>query len=170
VRGLTAFAKVYLGWAYSQRFFRDGLYKHLGFPSIDALVDYWIEDHLQQDANDLLAQLRTWQDVDVPGFLQEAAATERAMQGITGGSTAKAVTGTTRGAEATTFACPVIMMPSSTDLYFTAADAARDAQQLGAQLIVLDSDYGHVAGGPGRLSNETSAIFTAVASLLRQST
>jgi hypothetical protein len=40
---------------------------------------------------------------------------------------------------------------------------------LGAQLTVLHSDYGHIAGGPGRLPVETHAIFNAVEALLLQS-
>ncbi len=147
-RGLAAFARAYVSWAYSQVFFRDGLYENLGFESIDALVDYWIADHLQQDANDLLAQLQTWQDADVLPYLQDAAATST---------------------ESVVLSCPAILMPGKTDLYFTAADAALDAERLGAQLILLNSDYGHVAGGPGRLSEETKAIFKAVESLLLRS-
>jgi len=148
VSGLEAFARVCASWAYSQAFFRDGLYEQLGFASIDALVEYWIDDHLNQDANDLLTQLHTWQHADVLRYREEQAATD---------------TGSV------TLSCPGILMPSSTDLYFTEADARIDAEILGAQLIVLNSDYGHIAGGPGRLPNETNAIFAAVESLLLQS-
>ena len=147
LRGLEAFARVYASWAYSQAFFRDGLFRHLGFASIDALVDYWIADHLNQDANDLLAQLQTWQQADVL----------RCMEG-----------GTATGTELSMLCCPCILMPSKTDLYFTESDVRIDAELLGAQFILLDSDYGHIAGGPGRLPDETKMIFSAVESLLRQ--
>jgi len=137
VQGLTAFATVYAGWAYSQVFYRDGRYRDLGFASVEALLAFWVQDHLQQDANDLLLQLRTWQHGDAIG------------DGV-----------------CEPMACPAILMPSSTDLYFTADDAARDARALGADCRILQSDFGHVAGGPGRLPAETRAIFSAVESLL----
>ena len=141
-RGLTAFAKVYAGWAYSQAFYRDGLYRQLGFNSIDQLLDYWVTDHLQQDANDLLLQLRTWQDC---GRISCAADTD---------------VGAKRAS------CPGILMPSSSDLYFTASDAIQDAANIGVTCQILNSDFGHVAGGPGRLPRETRTIFKAVETLL----
>ncbi len=147
-RGLEAFARVYASWAYSQAFFRDGLYEQLGFASIDALVEYWIDDHLNQDANDLLTQLHTWQHADVLRYMEEHA---------------------TPASDSVALSCPGILMPSDTDLYFTEADARIDAKRLGAHLKVLRSDYGHIAGGPGRLPVETHAIFNAVESLLLQS-
>ncbi len=64
LRGLKAFARVYAGWAYSQAFFRDELYKKTGLDSIGELFSYWEKDHLLWDANDLLAMLETWQHGD----------------------------------------------------------------------------------------------------------
>lgn len=139
-RGLAAFATVYAGWAYSQAFYRDGLFRALGFDSIDELLAFWVEDHLQQDANNLLAQLRTWQDGDTTGGEDPA----------------------------TPLSCPAILMPSSTDLYFTAQDAAHDARALGADCQVLQSDFGHIAGGPGRLPAETATILAAARDLLQK--
>jgi hypothetical protein len=59
-------------------------------------------------------------------------------------------------------------MPSSSDLYFTETDARIDAQRLGADCIPLQSDVGHVAGGPCRLPNETQAIYKAIGLLLEK--
>jgi homoserine O-acetyltransferase/O-succinyltransferase len=144
-RGLTAFATVYAGWAYSQAFYRDARYRELGFDSVEQLLEFWVEDHLGQDANDLLTQLRTWQGGDILGA-------DRA-----------------KGEPAPRLQCPGIMMPSSTDLYFTAEDAARDAATLGLECRPLVSDFGHVAGGPGRLEQETRQIFNAISQLLAAS-
>ena len=141
-RGLGAFATVYAGWAYSQAFFRDGLYRELGFASVEALLAFWIRDHLEQDANDLLAQLRTWQNADAT------------------------VADSPDGRISGTLRCPGLLMPCSSDLYFTSADAARDAALLGAGLELLQSDFGHIAGGPGRLPAATQQIFTAMRRLL----
>lgn len=141
-RGLTAFATVYAGWAYSQTFFRDALYRALGFDSIEQLLDFWVQDHLQQDANNLLVQLRTWQNGDTTG------------------------TGTDTGAAVRPLSCPAILMPCSSDLYFTATDAYRDASDLGIDYQILESDFGHVAGGPGRLPAESQTIYRAAQDLL----
>lgn len=142
-RGLTAFAKVYAGWAYSQAFYRDGRYRELGFDSIEQLLAFWVDDHLQQDANNLLVQLRTWQSGDITA--SGAGATVRPLN------------------------CPGIFMPSSSDLYFMAEDARRDAEALGIDCQILESDFGHIAGGPGRLPAETRVIYRAVESLLAKS-
>lgn len=141
-RGLTAFATVYAGWAYSQAFFRDGLYRSLGFDSVEQLLAFWVQDHLQQDANNLLLQLRTWQNGDVASAAG--------------------------GAAVRPLSCPAILMPCSSDLYFTATDACRDATDLGIDCQVLESDFGHIAGGPGRLPVETRTIYRAAQSLLSQ--
>ncbi|MCX2980798.1 alpha/beta fold hydrolase [Halieaceae bacterium IMCC14734] len=142
-RGLTAFAKVYAGWAYSQAFFRDALYRELGFESIDELLSFWVEDHLNQDANNLLVQLNTWRNTDSTSIGHAGEVTLQKLR------------------------CPGVLMPSSSDLYFTAADAARDAAKLGAQLKILESDFGHIAGGPGRLADETQEIFKTMEVLLQ---
>lgn len=132
--GLVAFARIYLTWAYSQAFFRDSLYHALGFDSIQDLQSFWEQDHLQQDANDLVAVAKTWRSANVYRYLGD----EPALK------------------------VPTIMLPSRTDLYFTEADARSDAQSLGAEFQVIDSDFGHIAGGPGRLKSETQQIFRAV--------
>lgn len=144
INGLTAFAKVYASWAYSQAFYRNGLYKQLGFESVDDVINYWIDDHLNQDANNLLTQLRTWQTGDVYKYKHDINSNENVEK----------------------LHCPTILMPSSSDLYFTETDARADAEQLGADCIPLQSDFGHVAGGPGRLPDETQAIYQAIATLL----
>ena len=97
-----------------------------------------VYDHLSQDANDLLLQLRTWQSAN----LLPAAGEKARSHG------------------------PGILMPSSTDLYFTAEDATRDAASLGMECRVIESRFGHVAGGPGRLPEETRCIFAAASELL----
>jgi hypothetical protein len=40
-------------------------YKEIGFPDLDKLFQWWEEDHLAWDANDLLAMLWTWQHADI---------------------------------------------------------------------------------------------------------
>ena len=62
VAGLRAFGRVYAGWAFSQDFYRNKLYKKLGFNSAEDLLDNWAKDHEKNwDANNLLSKLKTWQ-------------------------------------------------------------------------------------------------------------
>ena len=63
--GLKAFARVYAGWAFSQSFYREGLFRNLGFETVEDLLQDWEADHLNWDANNLLAKLRTWQTADI---------------------------------------------------------------------------------------------------------
>jgi len=144
-RGLRAFGRAYAGWAYSQAFYRHELWRELGFESLEALLDYWEQDHLEQDANDLLCVLNTWQSADP-------------ARSFGGGSLAGAL-GRIRARS--------ILMPGSTDLYFTVEDARHEAALIpGAELRVLESDWGHCAGGPGRSAPAMQQVFAAMAELL----
>ncbi|GAA5629053.1 MULTISPECIES: hypothetical protein [Brucella] len=61
-----------------------------------------------------------------------------------------------------------IIMPSSSDLYFPVEDAAREASQIPkAELRVLESVWGHVAG-EGMNDADTSIIEHAIAELLNR--
>jgi homoserine O-acetyltransferase len=146
LRGLGAFGRVYAGWAYSQTFFRQGLYRALGFASPRALLDAWEVEHQGWDANDLLAMLSTWQAADVSDNDTYARDFDRALGAIR---------------------ARTIVMPCRTDLYFPPEDSALEASRIpGAELRVLDSDWGHVAGGPGRNPRDTAVIEQAMVDLL----
>ncbi|WP_347058980.1 alpha/beta fold hydrolase [Blastococcus sp. HT6-30] len=144
VAGLAAFGRVYAGWAYSRDFFHHGTYRELGYASVQALLDGWAADHAAMDANDLLAMIDTWQSGDVgrgrPG----------GYEGALGGVRAR-----------------TIVMPSTTDAYFTAADSEIEAALVpGAELRPLRSELGHIAGRPGIRAAETAVIAGAVRDLL----
>ncbi len=146
-RGLRAFGRAYASWAYSQAFFRRELWRDLGFESLEALLDYWVRDHLEQDANDLLCVLYSWQSAD-PARSFAVASLAEALGRI----------------QART-----ILMPSSSDLYFTVEDARHEASLIpGAELRVLESDWGHCAGGPGREPQAMAQHFAAMRELLGQ--
>lgn len=147
--GLKAFARVYAGWAYSQTFYREALYHQLGHDSIDALLAYWEADHLNQDANNLLAVLDSWQNADISANSQYDGDLSAALRAI------KART---------------LIMPCSTDLYFTQYDAAWEADQIPhAECCPLISDWGHCAGAPGRNPLDTERMLDACAQLLEES-
>jgi len=149
VAGLKAFARVYAGWAYSQTFYREGLYRELGFDTIEELLRDWETDHVDNwDANDLLAKLATWQAGDV------------SASPLYGGDLAKAL-GAIRARS--------ILMPCTQDLYFPPADNTREAGLIpGARFQPYDSPWGHCAASPGNDAGFTSALEAAMAELLQK--
>ncbi len=147
VTGLKAFARVYAGWAYSQSFFRDALYKRIGFSSIQALFSFWENDHLKWDANDLLAMLRTWQHGDISSNHLYEGNFVHALNSI---------------------CARAIVAPCSTDLYFPRHDNAFEVSHMpNAELRVIESEFGHCAANPGLLPEVNQFLRTAVDDLLQ---
>jgi len=148
VRGLSAFGRVYAGWAYSQAFFRNHEYRALGHASPRALLDAWALEHRNYDANDLLCVLNSWQTADIsanPRFNGDFAA-------ALGAISARA-----------------IIMPANEDLYFHPDDSRLEVAQLpNAELRVIESTWGHIAGGPDRNSQASALIDAAIRDLLAQ--
>ncbi len=135
--GLRAFGRAYAGWAYSAAFYRDALYRSLGYATQDAFLTSWEGDPSIITQDDLLAMLHTWQTADL-NLASLARITAR-----------------------------TIVMPCDTDMYFTAAEAALEAAAIpGAELRILHSPYGHCAGAPDRFPAETTIIEQAITELL----
>ncbi|MEL7543995.1 MAG: alpha/beta fold hydrolase [Pseudomonadota bacterium] len=130
VRGLRAFGRVYAGWAFSQTFYREGLYCQLGFDTYEALLDDWAEDHAANwDANNLLAKLKTWQLGDISD------------NPLYGGDFAKALNAIRARA---------ILIPCTDDLYFPPEDNAIEVQHMpNASLRPYASPFGHCVASPG---------------------
>ena len=130
--GLRAFSTVYAGWAASQTFYRQGLHLDLlgmQMKSMDEYLDFMTGFFSQVDANDLLGMVATWQAADVSRrdpFNGDLSAALGAIQ------------------------CPAMVMPSRTDLYFPPEDNEIEvAMMADAELRVIPSIYGHIAGFPG---------------------
>jgi homoserine O-acetyltransferase len=144
--GIRAFARVYAGWAYSQDFFRDELYKKLGYASIEALLRGWEEDHLKFDAADLLAMVDTWQHADVSAnqrFLGNLPDALRCIRADT------------------------ILLPCSTDRYFPEQDNKFEAELIPhCEVRTLNSAFGHCALSPGRVGSATAFLEACLAALL----
>ena len=145
--GLRAFGRVYAGWAYSQTFYRDRLHRELGFETWEELLLDSERDHLDWDANDLLAKLRTWQ-------LGDISANERYRRDF------ESALGAIRAT--------AILVPCTTDLYFQPEDNAVEAAHMpNADLRVYDSDWGHCVASPNREDNAfMDFLSTCVAELL----
>ncbi|MGI9293382.1 MAG: alpha/beta fold hydrolase [Pseudomonadales bacterium] len=128
-RGLRAFGRVYAGWAFSQTFYREELYRNLGFETVEDLLMDWEEDHLNWDANDLLTKLWTWQNADISANILYGGNFEAALGAIK----AKA-----------------ILIPCTSDLYFPPEDNAIEVRHMpNAELRPYDSPWGHCVANPG---------------------
>jgi homoserine O-acetyltransferase len=118
----------------------------LGFDSVEALLQDWEQDHLNWDANDLLAKLRTWQTADISANPAYGGDFERALGSIT---------------------ARAILIPCSTDLYFPPEDNAIEARHLpNAELRTYDSPWGHCVASPGNDLEFTRFLDKALSELL----
>jgi len=130
IKGLKAFARVYAGWAFSQTFYREELYKKLGFQTVEELFVDWENDHVENwDANNLLAKLATWQAHDIsvgPHYNNDV---KKALKSIR---------------------ARTIIMSCTEDLYFRHEDNAFEAQFIpNAKIIPYSSPLGHCVANPG---------------------
>ena len=125
-RGLRAMARVYAGWGPSQAFYREEVYRQMGYSSIeDYLINGWEGRFLEQDANDLLAMIGTWQSGDISDNVRYNCDFEGALGAIS----AKA-----------------LVMPSRTDQYFPPEDNEVEVGLMpDAELRVIPSIWGHLA-------------------------
>lgn len=148
VEGLKAFGRVYAGWAFSQPFYRDGLYKQLGYDSPMALMDDWAIDHAENwDANNLLCKLATWQAGDVSAGPRFNGNFKAALRSIRARS---------------------ILMPCTRDLYFPPEDNEIEATLIpGAIFRPYASDFGHCAANPGNDAGFTAQLDASIAELLQ---
>jgi homoserine O-acetyltransferase/O-succinyltransferase len=139
VRGLKAFARVAAGWVFSPAFYRDELYRTLGFPTLEEFLVGVPESYiLTRDANNLLAQLWTWQKADISD------------NEIYRGNLATAL-----GA----IKAKALIMPSATDRYFMVEDNALEIPHLPhAELRPIPSIMGHMAGGSFSASPQDAAF------------
>ena len=148
--GLKAFARVYAGASFSPPFFRDGLFRAMGFDSIEALLRAWEDDYLRWDANDLLAMMHAWQHADI----------SRARHGDCDSGYNGDYSAALGAIKAKT-----IVIACTTDRYFL--DAQADAKCLSnGELRVYDSPLGHCVTTPGYDENFAAFFDCAVADLL----
>jgi homoserine O-acetyltransferase len=130
-KGVEAFGMVWLGWLYSQEWWRREMWK-------TAAPDRTLEQEIDarrrtffanNDANDLILQARTWQKHDVGATRGFDGDVQKALGSIT---------------------APLLYMPSETDLYFPVGDAKYEAQFIPhVTLTPIPSLWGHPAGAGG---------------------
>ena len=149
VNGLKAFARIYAGWAFSQTFYREKLYKKLGFNTIEDLLVNWENDHIENwDANNLLAKLATWQVNDIsvgPHYKNDI---KKALQSIR---------------------AQTILMPCTQDLYFRPEDNDFETKYIpNVEIRPYDSPWGHCVANPGNDKSFEVALDKAVNDLLNR--
>ena len=146
-KGLDTFGVMWLGWLYSQEWWRRELWRPTVAPG--TTFEQYFESRRKSfqanaDANDLILQMRTWQRHDIgttPGFNGDV---ERALRSIK---------------------IPVLYMPSESDMYFPITDARYEAQFIpGVFLVPIPSLWGHTAGAAsnpadGKFLNEKIGAF-----------
>ena len=147
VRGFRAMGRVYAGWALSQTFYRDELWRTLGASSLeDYLITNWETNFARRDPSDLLAQLWTWQQGDI------------SANALYGGDLPKALA---------SIRARTLLMPGDQDLYFQVEDNRLEMQYLeDAELHPIPSAWGHRAGSPLNQPQDRAFIETRVTSLL----
>lgn len=148
--GLRAMGRVYAGWAMSHGFYRDELWRASGFTSLeDYLARSWDVAFAHRDANNLLAQLWTWQNGDI------------SRCDAFGGDFAKAMAAIT---------ARMLLMPGATDNYFQAGDNEAELPLLTSARSVafspIPSLYGHRAGNPMQIPADKAFINAQVEALL----
>jgi homoserine O-acetyltransferase len=126
--GQRAVGRVWAAWGLSQTFYRKELWRTLGYESRETFVQAaYVDSFASSDANDLLAMLHTWYAADIGACERYGGDTRAALAAIR---------------------ARAIVMPSRTDLYFPPDDSEREvAAMRDAELAVIESDYGHAAGG-----------------------
>jgi homoserine O-acetyltransferase len=137
--GLDAFGMVWAGWLFSQEWWRRELWRSNAPSDItfEKAIGRFRHDFIPgADANNLILQMRAWEQHDVgttPGFDGDV---ERALKSIT---------------------APLLYLPSATDLYFPVGDARYEAAFIPhVQLRPIPSLWGHTAGAA---SNPADAKF-----------
>jgi homoserine O-acetyltransferase len=128
-KGIEAFSAVWTAWLYGQEWWRKELWKTDSPPGttlMQVLDNYRTHFIPNADANNLILQLRTWEQHDVgttPGFHGDE---QKALASIQ---------------------AQVLYMPSATDLYFPVGDAKYEAQFIPhCTLLPIPSLWGHPAG------------------------
>jgi homoserine O-acetyltransferase len=128
-RGIEAFSMVWAAWLFSQEWWRQELWRtntRFG-ASYDEVVDHFRHHFIPgADANNLILQMRSWEQHDV--------GTTPPFNGDIGGALKS-------------IKVPVLYMPSLTDMYFPIADARYEAQFIRhCTLAPIPSLWGHPAG------------------------
>ncbi|MBE9226332.1 alpha/beta fold hydrolase [Phormidium sp. LEGE 05292] len=146
-RGFRTFARIYASWAASQAFYREKIYYQHGYKSLeDYLLRFWEANYRKRDPHNLLAMIDTWLCCDISNNPTYQGDYQRALAAIQ---------------------AKTLVMPATTDLYFTPEDCAAEAALIPhAQYRAIPSIWGHRAGNPYQNPDDAAFIRKAVWELL----
>ncbi|WP_404456688.1 alpha/beta fold hydrolase [Oceanobacillus kapialis] len=124
---MRAVGRVYAGWGLSQTFYKEELYREMGYDSLENFVaGVWEDSFMRMDPHNVLAMLWTGQNGDISanpvynGDFDEALKSIKALSSV---------------------------MPGNTDLFCTADDNKYEAKHIpNAVFNPIDSIWGHFAG------------------------
>lgn len=124
---MRAVGRVYAGWGVSQAFYREGLYREMGFESlVDFMTGVWEDSFMKMDPHNVLAMLWTGQHADISANPSYNGDFDKALRSIQA------------------LAC---IMPGSTDLFCSADDNEYEAKLMpNAAFHPIESIWGHFAG------------------------
>jgi len=149
VHGLRAVARAFAVWALSPAFYREAVYRDLGFESIDDfLINVWERSYLNRNADNLLAMMATWRHADISENPVYQGNLKSALAGIS----------------AKTF-----LMPCMTDCYFPPEDCQIQAESMpNAEVRPISSVWGHRAGYPNLCAEDAEFINSNLLELLER--
>ena len=146
-RGFHTFTQIYASWAASQAYYREKPYVAWGYDSLeDYLSRSWEAGYRQRDPHNLLAMIETWLRCDVGDNPIYDGDYKKAMRSIV---------------------AKTLVMPSTTDLYFTPEDCKLEAEIIThSTYLPISSIWGHRAGNPYQNLVDEACIRQSVLSLL----
>lgn len=146
-RGFHTFTQIYASWAASQAYYRAKPYLAWGYESLDDyLLRGWEAGYRRRDPHNLLAMIDTWLHCDISDNPTYQGDYPRALGAIT---------------------AKTLVMPATTDLYFTPEDCAAEAALIPqATYRPIPSIWGHRAGNPYQNPEDEAFIRQAVGALL----
>ncbi|WP_121970573.1 alpha/beta fold hydrolase [Leptolyngbya sp. BC1307] len=146
-RGFHTFTQIYASWAASQAYYRAKPYLEWGYESLeDYLLRSWEAGYRKRDPHNLLAMIETWLRCDVSDNPVYNGYYEQALMSI---------------------AAQTLVMPATTDLYFTPADCEAEAALIPhSEYRPIPSIWGHRAGNPYQNAEDETFIKQAIEDLL----
>lgn len=144
---IRAMARVYAGWGLSQAFYRERLYLKLGYASLEEFIERdWEAGFLRRDADNLLAMLGAWQRADISNNPLYRGNLALALGAIRAKS---------------------LIMPSTTDLYFTVEDSRRETALMpNADFRPIPTIWGHRVNNPTQNQEDARFVDAALRDLL----
>ena len=146
-KGFHTFTQIYASWAASQAYYRAKPYLAWGYDSLeDYLLRSWEAGYRRRDPHNLLAMIETWLHCDISNNPVYDGDYEKAMASIS---------------------AKTLVMPATTDLYFTPEDCELEAQLIpNSDYRPIPSIWGHRAGNPYQNPEDELFIKQAVGQLL----